>query len=161
MKCALLAVAALTLAAGSSSAGAPRGVQVYTFEQDFPEIYIDCLGETIHRTVSGEGRFHMFETATGVVHVIDNWKFTVYDVGNVTGRIWVGYGSAPYQLNVKLEKGGVEQWISRIHMKPLDEGPMWMWENQFKMTVNANGEIVVVHETDDHSYEGSRCLPTH
>lgn len=34
-----------------------------------------------------------------------------------------------------------------------------MWENQFKITVNASGDIVVVPETDDHSYEGSRCLP--
>jgi hypothetical protein len=41
----LLAITALTLAAGISSAGEPRGIQVYTFENVMPELYIDCLGE--------------------------------------------------------------------------------------------------------------------
>lgn len=155
----LLAITAMTLAAGISSAGEPRGIQVYTFENNPPELYIDCLGEKIQRTVSGEARFHSFETASGVVHVIDNWMFTVYAVGVVTGRIWVGHAKSPYQSNVKLGTSGVEQWISRIRFKPLDEGsPMWMWENQFKITVNANGDLVAYHAEDDPSYEGNRCL---
>lgn len=149
-----------TLAAGISSAGEPRGIQVYTFENVPPDLYIDCLGETIQRTVSGEARFHMFETASGVVHVIDNWVFTVYAVGAITGRIWVGHAKSPYQYNYKLEKGGVDQFVSRILFKPLDEAsPMWMWENQFKITVNANGDLVAYHAVDDPSYEGTRCLP--
>ena len=157
---ALLAITALTVVAGISSAGEPRGIQVYSFEDDLPELYIDCLNERIRRTVSVEGRFHSFDTASGVAHVIDNWMFTVYAVGAVTGRIWVGHAKSPYQSNVRLETTGVEQFISRIRFKPLDEGsPMWMWENQFKITVNANGDVVAFHPSDDPSYEGTRCLP--
>ena len=157
---ALLAITALTVVAGISSAGEPRGIEVYPFEYVPAPIYIDCLGEIVQRTVSGETRFHTFETAKGVVHVIDNWMFTVYAVGAVTGRIWVGHAKSPYQSNVRLETTGVEQFISRIRFKPLDEGsPMWMWENQFKITVNANGDVVAFHPSDDPSYEGTRCLP--
>ena len=156
----LFAITAMTLAAGISSAGEPRGIQVYTWETDLPELYIDCLGESIRRTSSGEGRFHMFETAMGSVHVIDNWMFTVYAVGTITGRIWVGHAKSPYQSNGKLYERGVEQFIARIAFKPLDEGsPMWMWENQFKITINANGDVVAYHAEDDPSYEGTRCLP--
>lgn len=156
----LLAITAMTLAAGISSAGEPRGIQVYTFENVLPELYIDCLGESIERTVSGESRFHMFETAMGSVHVIDNWMFTVYAVGVTTGRIWVGHGKSPYQSNGKLYERGVEQFVSRIRFQPLDEdSPMWMWENQFKIAINANGDLVAYHAEDDPSYEGTRCLP--
>jgi hypothetical protein len=156
----LLAITALTLAAGISSAGEPRGIQVYTFENVMPELYIDCLGESIQRTVSGEARFHMFETAKGAVHVIDNWMFTVYAVGAITGRIWVGHAKSPYQSNGKLYERGVEQFVARIRFQPLDEdSPMWMWENQFKITINANGDLVAYHAEDDPSYEGTRCLP--
>jgi hypothetical protein len=155
----LLAITAMTLAVGSSSAGEPRGIQVYTFENAPPDLYIDCLGENVRRTVSGETRFHSFETASGVVHVIDNWTFTVYAVGAITGRIWVGHAKSPYQFNVKLGTNGVEQWISRMRFKPLDEGsPIWMYENQFKITVNANGDLVAYH-AEDPVYEGFRCLP--
>lgn len=154
-------VAFAALAGGSSSAGEPRGIQVYPFEYVLPELYIDCLGEEIQRTVSGETRFHSFQTASGVAHVIDNWSFTVYAVGAVTGRIWVGHAKSPYQSNIKLGTNGVEQFISRIRFEPLDEGsPMWMWENQFKITVNANGDVVAYHESDDPRYEGTRCLPS-
>jgi len=156
----LLAITAMTLAAGISSAGEPRGVQVFPFENVLPDLYIDCLGEDIERTVSGEMRFHVFETAKGSVHVIDNWMFTVYAVGATTGRIWVGHAKSPYQSNGKLYERGVEQFISRIRFQPLDEGsPMWMWENQFKMTINASGDLVAYHASDDPSYEGTRCLP--
>ena len=156
----LLAITAMTFAAGISWAGEPRGIQVYTFENVLPDLYIDCLGEEIERTVSGETRFHMFETAKGSVHVIDNWMFTVYAVGDTTGRIWVGHGKSPYQSNGKLYERGVEQFVARIRFQPLDEdSPMWMWENQFKIAINANGDLVAYHAEDDPSYEGTRCLP--
>ena len=89
----------------------------------------------------------------------DNWS-DPYAVGAITGRIWVGHAKSPYQSNGKLYAKGVEQYIIRIRFQPLDEdSPTWMWEDQFKITVNANGDVVAYHESDDASYEGTRCLP--
>ena len=53
----------------------------------------------------------------------------------------------------------MEQWTSRIRLTPQDDGsPKMLYTNQFKVTLKASGELVVVHETD--RFSGSfRCLP--
>ena len=56
---------------------------------------------------------------------------------------------SPLQMNTRVEKGQVEQWVSNIKFIPLDEkAPAYFYQDDFKITVNANGELVVLHEED-------------
>jgi hypothetical protein len=154
----LFAVAALTLVASGAFAKGPIGTQVLEFEFDNGPMYIDCVGEVVTRYVTVETRYHEFETPSGTFHLMDNWHFTVYHVGTITGRVWVGEGVSPYHLNTRLEKGQVEQWVSTVNFIALGErAPAYSYKDAFKVTVNANGELVVLHE-EDLTGEGFRCL---
>jgi hypothetical protein len=101
-----------------------------------------------------------FETPAGTFHILDKWQFKAYQVGTVTGRIWVAQGVSPFQLNTKLEQGVVQQWVSIAKAVPLDEhAPASFYKDDFKITVNANDELMVLHE-EDLTGEGFRCLGT-
>ena len=145
----LFAVATLTLVAGAAVAKDPVGNEVLPFEFDVESFYIDCIGEITNGHAVGEARYHEFETPSGTFHIVDQWRFKVYRVGTITGRVWVGYAVSPFQMNTKLEKGGVQQWVSNIKFVPVDENsPAFFYMDDFKITVNANGELVVLHEED-------------
>jgi hypothetical protein len=61
----------------------------------------------------------------------------------------VGYAVSPFQMNTKLEKGQVVQWVSNIKfIAPGEKAPAYFYQDDFKITVNANGELVVLHEED-------------
>ena len=63
--------------------------------------------------------------------------------------MWVGDAVSPFQMNTRVEKGQVVQWVSNIRFVPLDEhAPAFFYMDDFKITVNANGELVVLHEED-------------
>lgn len=154
----LWAVAALALVASGAFAKDPVGNEVLPFEFDNPPWYNHCVGEVVTRHVVGETRYHEFETPSGTFHIIDQWKFKVYQTGTISGRVWVGYAVSPFQMNARVEKGEVQQWVSNIKFIPLDErSPAFFYEDDFKITVNANGELVVLHEED---FVGAnfRCL---
>ena len=145
----LFAVAALTLVASGAFARDPVGNDVLPFEFDNPPVYNDCVGEMVTRHVVGETRYHAFETPSGTFHLIDNWRFKVYQTGTISGRVWVGHAVSPFQMNARVEKGQVVQWVSNIRFIPLDDNtPAYFYMDDFKITVNANGELVVLHEED-------------
>ena len=145
----LFTIAALTLVASGAFAKDPVGNEVLPFEFDNPPVYIDCVGEIVNGHVVGETRYHEFTTPAGTFHVVDQWRFKVYQTGTISGRVWVGYAVSPFQMNTKLEKGQVQQWVSNIKFIPLDEkAPAYFYNDDFKITVNANGELVVLHEED-------------
>ena len=147
--CSLFAVAPLALVASGAFAKDPVGTEVLPFEFDVEAWYTDCVGEITTGHVIGETRYHEFTTPSGTFHLIDSWRFTAYRVGTITGRVWVGHAVSPFQMNTKLEKGGVEQWVSNIKFVPVDENsPAFFYMDDFKITVNANGELVVLHEED-------------
>lgn len=147
--CSSFAVAALALVAGGAFAKDPVGNEVLPFEFDVEPFYTDCVGEITTGQAVGETRYHEFTTPSGTFHLIDNWRFTVYRVGTITGRVWIGHAVSPFQMNTKLEKGGVQQWVSNIKFVPVDEkSPAFFYMDDFKITVNANGELVVLHEED-------------
>ena len=154
----LFAMAALTLVAGGALARDPVGNEVLPFEFDNPPVYIDCLGEIVNGHVVGETRYHEFETPAGTFHIVDQWRFKVYQTGTISGRVWVGYAVSPFEMNTKLEKGQVQQWVSNIKFVPLGEkSPAYFYEDDFKITVNANGDLVVLHEEDVQTVN-YRCL---
>jgi len=154
----LFTIAALTLVAGGAFAKGPIGTQVLEFEFDNPPIYVDCINEVVTRHVVVESRYHEFETPSGTFHILDKWQYSAYHVGTTTGRVWVGEGVSPFQLNTKLEQGAVQQWVSTGKFIALGEqAPVYLYKDTFKFTVNANGELVVLHE-EDLTGEGFRCL---
>ena len=143
------AAAAMTLVASGTFAKDPVGNEVLPFEFDNPPVYNDCVGEIVNGHVVGETRYHEFETPSGTFHIVDQWRFKVYQTGTISGRVWVGYAVSPFQMNTRVEKGQVEQWVSNIKFIPLDEkAPAYFYNDDFKITVNANGELVVLHEED-------------
>jgi len=143
------AVAALTLVAGGALAKDPVRNEVLPFEFDNPPVYNDCVGEIVNGHVVGETRYHEFTTPSGTFHIVDQWRFKVFQTGTISGRVWVGYAVSPFQMNTRVEKGQVEQWVSNIKFIPLDEkAPAYFYNDDFKITVNANGELVVLHEED-------------
>jgi hypothetical protein len=156
----LLATAVAAFAASGAFAKDPVGTQVLEFEFDNPPVYNDCVGEVVTRHVIVETRYHEFGTPAGTFHILDKWQFKTYQVGTVTGRVWVAQGVSPFQLNTKLVQGEVQQWVSIAKAIPLDEqAPAYFYKDDFKITVNANGELVVLHE-EDLTGEGFRCLGT-
>jgi len=145
----LSAIVALTLVASGVFAKDPVGNEVLPFEFDNPPVYNDCVGEIVNGHVVGETRYHEFTTPSGTFHIVDQWRFKVYQTGTISGRVWVGYAVSPFQMNTRVEKGQVEQWVSNIKFIPLDEkAPAYFYNDDFKITVNANGELVVLHEED-------------
>ena len=143
------AVAALTLVASGAFARDPVGNEVLPFEFDNPPVYIECLGEIVNGHVVGETRYHEFETPSGAFHIVDQWRFKVYHTGTISGRVWVGVAVSPLEMNVKVEKGEVQQWVSNIKfIAPGEKAPTYFYEDDFKITVNANGQLVVLHEED-------------
>ena len=154
----LFAVAALTLVASGAFAKDPVGNEVFSFEFDNPPVYIDCLGEIVNGHVVGETRYHEFTTPSGNFHVVDQWRFNVYHVGTISGRVWISRAVSPFSMNVTLEKGGVQQWVTKGMFVPVGEtAPAYVYMDSFKITVNANGDLVVLHE-EDLTGEGYRCL---
>jgi len=154
----LVAVAALTLVAGGASAKDPVGNEVRPFEYDNSPVYIECLGEIVNSHVVGEARYHEFTTPSGTFHIVDQWKFKVYVTGTISERAWVGSAVSPFQMTAKVEKGLVQQWVSKMRFVPVDEhAPAFVYENSFKVTVNANGDVVVFND-EVPAPEGFRCL---
>ena len=145
----LSAIVALTLVASGAFAKDPVGNEVLPFEFDNPPVYNDCVGEIVNGHVVGETRYHEFTTPSGTFHIVDQWRFKVFQTGTISGRVWVGYAVSPFQMNTRVEKGQVEQWVSNIKFIPLGEqAPAYFYHDDFKITVNANGELVVLHEED-------------
>ena len=145
----LSAIVALTLVASGVFAKDPVGNEVLPFEFDNPPVYNDCVGEIVNGHVVGETRYHEFTTPSGTFHIVDQWRFKVYQTGTISGQVWVGSGVSPFEMNTKLEKGEVQQWVSNIKFVPVGEkAPAYFYEDDFKITVNANGKLVVLHEED-------------
>jgi hypothetical protein len=145
--------------AAATMAWANNGVQRFEFDDGLgpPGTYVACLGEHITFTVHVTGTGREFVTDSGTYHLLDNWKFSHQFTGVLTGRTWVGKGVSPFSANVG--PGQAVQWVSRITAKPLTgDGPMFKFENEFKVTVNANGDLVVDRPAEPKFGDSVRCI---
>ena len=143
----------------ATMAWANNGVQRYEFDDGLGPrgSYVACLGEHITFTVHVTGTYREFVTDSGTYHLLDNWKMSHEFTGVLTGRTWIGKGVSPFSANVG--PGQAAQWVSRITAKPLTgDGPMFKFENEFKVTVNANGELVVDRPEEPEFGESVRCI---
>jgi hypothetical protein len=142
--------------------------------------YVECLGQEvdIHQYVTGT--FHEFETPSGNYHLLDNWRINLTwtgfvpgtaeleedDDGNLipiegsgvpTGDTWVGRNVSPFQLNVG--PGMTNQFVYKGVQKPLTgDGPKFFYGTEMKVTVNANGDLVVDRQPEEPFSDRVRCL---
>lgn len=152
----IIATFAIAVITGGAMAAEPRGVQTYEFTESW-DYYNPCAGEMVHANDIVEGRGHVFETKNGTVHVLDNWRLYHTQTGLSSGREWIGEGVSPFQGSFTVDAGSVNQWVSRIRFTPVVAGdPKFMYQVQYKVTVNANGELVVERLTP--ADDAFRCL---
>ena len=152
-----LTVLALGLLLGpmalSAFAGDSRGIE-FTEVKDSWKPYVPCLNEEVFDSFVFRLAYHEFETPSGNVHIVGIWKVTSYWTGVNSGWEWIGRGNSPGAENYKLDKGEVVQFVSNYLYKPLSSGaPRVKVQFRLKLTVNANGELVV-----DRFDESFRCL---
>jgi hypothetical protein len=158
MKTKIMALSALAvIVAAGAMAAEPRGIQTYEFQESF-EQYWPCADEMVRVNGIIEVRSHLFETKNGTLHLIDSWFIHHAVTGLSSGREWIGEGVSPFQASLKADQGGVSQWVSRIRYTPVVAGdPKFMYQNEYKVTVNANGELVVERLADPME-DAFRCL---
>jgi hypothetical protein len=156
----------------STSAFANNGVEFYEFDFYDGRVYVECLDQEvdIHQYVTGT--YHEFETPSGNYHLLDNWRITLTWTGFVpgsggaepdegegvtTGDTWVGRNVSPFQLNIG--PGETNQFVYKGVQKPLTgDGPMFFYGTEFKVTVNANGDLVVERLPEEPFSDRVRCL---
>lgn len=159
MKRSLIAFVAMTCIASGAFAKDPVGIKVIDFSvADTESRYLECVGEYVSGYYLGQARVHEFLTPSGVYHFVDNWSFKRYFVGVNTGRVWIGDAVSPSQTNARLSATQVQQWTSEIIYRLEGESaPAFKYHYTFKMTVNANGEPVVLRDSGDVSL-AYKCL---
>ncbi len=138
---------------------ARNGIQFieFDFEEEPPGLYVECLGEYTLGHLYVTAATHEFETPSGTYHYIDHWRYTVVLTGVSTGRTWIGRGVSPWVENIG--PGETVQWAVKEMMKPLTgDGPKFMSKQAFKVTVTANGDLIVLREPPEEYSDSTRCL---
>ena len=133
-------------AAGVAAAGPPKGIQHYDWSFEwFPEgIYVPCLNDTLTGMVYVTTRSHSFETPSGTVHMVESFFGTGYVYSNTTGNSWSLRFAIPITGNVVLGKGETYNVAQNENYVPdVGDGRHWFYASNYKLTVNANGELVV------------------
>ena len=149
MKRTVFAIATATLLTWGASASASNGMVVTTLLVPGQPVYVECLGEYINGVTEVTVYGHLFQTPSGVVHYIDNWKMKITFSGATTGRIWVGKGFSPWVENGVAGEQGVINIRTMVRSKPFNDNgsfasfPDLRFAWRAKLTVNANGEVTV------------------
>ena len=139
-----------------TSASANNGIQRYDFEFDEGPAWIECLGEFVNLHHEVSVATHDFVTPSGIFHLIDNWHDTVTAIGLSTSYVWVGHNVSPFQMNIGPSE--VNQYVFKGVAEPvIGDGPKLFINTLFKVTVNANGVLVVDRPVEPFS-DRIRCL---
>lgn len=151
----LVAAMFATLLASSAVAKSPW--QILEEEWEFEAGYADCLSEVVSVHYWVTIRFREFETPSGNIHYIEYLTWEGEWVGQSTGRVWLEKGQSPGSSQVA--KGEVGQWTSRGLAEPVvGDGPKFRYNQRYKYTVNANGELKVSFEPPEVFADWIRCL---
>ena len=131
----------------TSAAAANNGIQKYPLNIQ-GQHYVECLGEDVAFDINVIGSYHEFETKSGKYHLVDHWQYTWELTGDQTERTWFAHGASPFSLNVG--PGETFQWGENFVARPVTgDGPKLRLHFRFKVTVNANGELVVLIDDVD------------
>ena len=155
-KVAILAAAMFATLLGSSAVAKSQW-QIYEFDFVNPAEYASCLGEHVSQHGTFTIRYREFETPSGTSHYIEYWTWEAEWIGQLTGNVWIGYGRSPGSFHVG--KGEVGQWTTReLAIPVVGDGPKFRYNQRFKVTVNANGELKVLVEPPLALEDWVRCL---
>jgi hypothetical protein len=140
-----------------SSALADSLWQIDEFDYAGGPEYVSCLGEEVSWYTWGTIRFREFETPSHNSHYIEHWTWDVIWMGEDTGRVWFAEGQSPGSFHAA--KGEVGQWTSQEMAWPAEgDGPMFRYNQRFKYTFDANGELRVFFEPPADISDWIKCL---
>jgi hypothetical protein len=145
-----------------SASAAANGIQKYEWTNFIPELYVACLGESVAIDISIIESYHEFATPSGKYHLVDHWQYTWEFRSLTSDRTWFAQGTSPFSQNIG--PGQTLQFGENFVAKPVTgDGPKFRLHYRVKVTVNANGELVVfMDETDflgeDNHLEFIQCI---
>jgi len=131
-----------------SAAVANNGIQKYEWKKTIPGLYVACLNEIVAIDINIIESYHEFDTASGKHHLVDHWQYTWEFRSLSSDRTWFARGSSPFAQNIG--PGETVQFGENIVAIPVTgDGPKLRLHYRFKMTVNANGELVALIDDVD------------
>lgn len=131
--------------------------QVAEFNYAAGPVHVTCLGEEMSWYTWGTIRFREFETQSRNTHYIEHWTWDSIWMGEDTGRVWFAEGQSPGSFHST--KGEVGQWTGQERAWPAEgDGPMFRYNQRFKYTLDANGELRVLSEPPADINDLIRCL---
>ena len=131
--------------------------QIDEFDFINPAEYVSCLDEHVSQHVWVTTRYREFETPSGTSHYIEHWTWDAEWIGQLTGNVWIGYGRSPGSFHAG--KGEVGQWTTReLAIPVVGDGPKFRYNQRFKYTFNANGDLKVLHEPPLALDDWVRCV---
>ncbi len=145
----------LSLSSLYASALANNAVETFSFEEP-RRFFVPCLNEYVSGTIQVSAKGHFFETPSGTAHLLENWRYVLQVTGESTERMWIGNGVSPFTDDL-VKNAEVTGFTDKVMMKPVDGGPKWRWNLNFKARFDENGNLVSLTEefaTD----EFFRCL---
>ena len=161
-------VVTAVLVAGVAFAKSPHGITHEEWSFDWPDegFYFSCLNDTLNGTIDVTTRSHVFETPSGVVHVVEGFFGTGHVYSQTTGRTWTVRFAIPGTASMKVGKGQTVQWEDNENYIPDEPGGQHFFiRATYKLTVNANGDLVVERATPDGALvfpdDYTRCVGSH
>jgi len=125
-----------------SSAVANNGITKYEDVITF-EDYSTCLGENISGLASVTGIVHNFDTPSGTFHYTEDWYFTIVITGGSSANTWLARGASPYVENAGQGSANLQFTENWVAIPLSGDGPKLRVNYIFKLTVDANGKLVV------------------
>ena len=105
--------------------------------------YVDCLGEEIYSVETVEMWSHEVVTPSGNYHTVINFDISGYSMGLTSGFTW-DFHKVRASIKTNMSKGETSQFVVQGVRKPTSPGaPMLSWHVDFKITVTANGDLIV------------------
>lgn len=155
MKTMLSIIALALLAAGVAVAGEPRGVQRIEVTYVLDPIYVPCLGAEVWGIESAVlWRQNFSAPVSEVQHVAVHVQGQM-ELQDASGNTWIGHEDVSWVGN--MSKGASNRYVDNIVFKPVfGDGPMWVLHTTGKLTMNANGEVIIDRYASDNLVV--RCL---
>ena len=141
---------------GAAVAGDPPAMQVHEFEFSADNVYVPCLGEMFSAHEHVTVRSHQFRTVSGTYHLVNNMQLELTLEG--PSGTYFGIASVPLIRNDAVGQASVEQMLVRAALKPIGhKGTVLLAQNEFKLTIDANGRLVVLRDSTG-TEDWVRCI---